>query len=144
MQHLIHRIHPLKILCVEDTQSVQKRVKAAVKQIHSELVFRSSGSEGVHYFRRHDVDVVLLDLALISQDAYDAFKQIRISGRQGYKAPIIAMAEKTNGLPESAFRRLGFNGLYIKPVEPYRLIATIDQALLASGHDALFKISVVQ
>jgi hypothetical protein len=45
-------------------------------------------------------------------------------------------------LPETAYKRLGFTGLYINPVEPYRLIDRIDAALIASGQPPLFMVQV--
>jgi hypothetical protein len=55
---------------------------------------------------------------------------------------VLAVTENITGLPESAYKRLGFTGLYVKPVEPYRLIDRIDAALIASGQPPLFMVQL--
>ncbi len=142
MNRLTRRSSPLQILCVEENQLQQRLMGACCQLIGAEPVFASCGGEAVKKFRTLMIDVVMLNLNLPSGDGFETLNKIRLSGRRGHNAPVLAITENITGLPETAYKRLGFTGLYIKPVEPYRLIDRIDAALIASGQPPLFMVQV--
>jgi CheY-like chemotaxis protein len=142
MSRLIRRSQPLQILCLEEDADSRKIVAASCQLIGAEATFAEYGPQAVKMFRTLMIDVVLLDMNLRAGDGFDTLSNIRLSGRRGHNAPVIAVTENITGLPEAAYKRLGFTGLYIKPLEPYRLIDRIDAALIASGQTPLFMMRV--
>jgi len=142
MSRLTFRSSPLHILFAEAETAEQRLLGATCQLIEAEPLFASCGMQAVKMFRTLMIDAVVLNLNLPAGDGFDALSNIRLSGRRGYNAPIIAMTENTTGLPESAYKRLGFTGLYIKPVEPYRLIERLDAALISTGQSPIFKLRV--
>lgn len=142
MNRLTRRPSPLQILCVEEDQTQQRLLAACCQLIGAEPVFAVCGADAVKKFRTLMIDVVVINLNLRAGDGFDALNKIRLSGRRGHNAPVLAVTENITGLPESAYKRLGFTGLYVKPVEPYRLIDRIDAALIASGQPPLFMVQV--
>jgi len=142
MTRLTRRFTPLQILCVEENQLQQRLLAACCQLIEAEPHFAVCGADGVKKFRTLMIDFVIINLNLPAGDGFDALNKIRLSGRRGHNAPVLALTENVTGLPESAYKRLGFTGLYVKPVEPYRLIDRIDAALIAAGQPPLFMVQV--
>lgn len=142
MSRLIRRSHPLQILCLEEDENARKIVDASCQLIGGQATFADCGPQAVKLFRTLMLDIVLLDMNLRAGDGFDTLNKIRLSGRRGHTAPVIAVTENITGLPEAAYRRLGFTGLYVKPLEPYRLIDRIDAALIAAGQTPLFMMRV--
>lgn len=142
MSRLIRRSHPLQILCLEEDESSRKIVDASCQLIGATVTFADCGPQAVKLFRTLMLDVVLLDMNLRGGDGFDTLNKIRLSGRRGHGAPVIAVTENITGLPETAYKRLGFTGLFVKPLEPYRLIDRIDAALIATGQTPLFMMRV--
>jgi CheY-like chemotaxis protein len=142
MSRLIRRSHPLQILCLEEDESSRKIVDASCQLIGAQVTFAECGPQTVKLFRTLMLDVVLLDMNLRGGDGFDTLNKIRLSGRRGHGAPVIAVTENITGLPEAAYKRLGFTGLFVKPLEPYRLIDRIDAALIATGQTPLFMMRV--
>jgi two-component system OmpR family response regulator len=142
MSRLIRRSHPLQILCLEEDEDARKIVDASCRLIGAQATFADCGPQAVKLFRTLMLDLVLLDMNLRGGDGFDVLNKIRLSGRRGHTAPVIAMTQNITGLPEAAYKRLGFTALFVKPLEPYRLIDRIDAALIASGQTPLFMMRV--
>jgi CheY-like chemotaxis protein len=141
MRHLTKRANPLTILCLEDEPLQQRLLGACAQLIGAETEFAETGPQAVKVFRTKMIDFVVLNLNTPA-NGLETLKSIRLSGRRGLNVPVLAVTENIAALPESAYKRLGFTGLYVKPVEPYRLIDRIDAALIASGQPPLFMMRV--
>lgn len=142
MSRLIRRSQPLQVLCLEDEEEARKIVEASCQLIEASCTFASCGPQAVKLFRTLMIDLVLLDMNQRDGDGFETLCQIRLSGRRGHSAPVIAVSENITGLPETAYKRLGFTALCLKPLEPYRLIDRMDAALIASGQSPLFMMRV--
>ncbi|HTO39503.1 MAG TPA: response regulator [Rhizomicrobium sp.] len=142
MSRLTFRSTPLQILFAEADTAEHRLLGATCQLIEAEPLFSTCGMQAVKMFRTLMIDVVVINLNLPSGDGFDALSNIRLSGRRGYNAPVIAMTENVTGLPEAAYKRLGFTGLYIRPIEPYRLIERLDAALICTGNAPIFKLRV--
>jgi len=136
------RIRPMRILCVEDEPLQRKLLGACIELIAGEPLFAASGCEAVGLFRKHAVDLILLDMNQPAGDGFTALNQIRHLGLRGQQVPVLAISDNITGLPESAYRKLGFSALYVKPVEPYRLLDRMDASLIAAGQPPLFRVPV--
>jgi len=142
MSRLIRRSQPLQILSLAEDANQQRAVEAGCQLINANPIFAECGAHAVKLFRTLMIDVVLLDMNLKAGDGFDTLNQIRLSGRRGYNAPVIAVTENITGLPEHAYKKLGFSALCLKPLEPYRLIDRVDAALIATGQTPLFMMRV--
>jgi CheY-like chemotaxis protein len=143
MNRLLRRPQPLQILSLAEEEGQQRTVEAACQLIGAQPVYAGCGPQAVKLFRTLMIDVVLLDMNSRMGDGFETFNQIRLSGRRGHNAPVVAVAEKITGLPETAYKRLGFSALCLKPLEPYGLVDRIDAALIASGQSPLFMVRVM-
>ncbi|HVZ70669.1 MAG TPA: response regulator [Rhizomicrobium sp.] len=142
MSRLIRRSHPLQILSLAEDANQQRAVEAGCQLINANPTFAECGAQAVKLFRTLMIDVVLLDMNLRAGDGFETLSKIRLSGRRGYNAPVIAVAENITGLPEAAYRKLGFSALCLKPIDPFRLVDRVDAALIAAGQTPLFMMRV--
>jgi len=142
MSRLIRRSQPLQILSLAEEAGHQRTVDACCQLVNANSIFAECGPQAVKLFRTLMIDVVLLDMNVKAGDGFETLNKIRLSGRRGYSAPVIAVTENITGLPEIAYKKLGFSALCLKPIDPYRLIDRIDAALIATGQTPLFMMRV--
>lgn len=109
---------------------VERRLlQACMDVIHAEAVFAHKAAEAVAYFRRHPVDLVLIDIDRHAAGELGGFRRMRATPVRGRKVPILAVTDNDCRWSESDYRHAGFTGLFVKPIEPSRLFQKIDDVL---------------
>lgn len=135
---LAPRHRPLRVLSVEDHPIQRKLIVACMQVVGAECLLAGDGAEAVTIFRRNPLDLVLLDMNLPHVDGLAAFEQMRSSPGRGQKVPILAVTLNEYGWDAEEYRRRGFAGLFVKPLEPGRLYTAIDAVLVHAGQPPLF------
>ena len=111
----------MKILLVEDDQSIADSVVASLSQAGLEVRHVSSGSAGVEAVRTEQPDAVLMDLGLPDIDGLDASRMIReFSG-----VPIIIVSARGDELDRVLGLELGADDYVVKPFSQRELLARI-------------------
>ncbi len=135
MLHFAPRPDPVRILCVEEDLVQRKLLQACLDVVGAEAMFASSAAQALSLFRRYDVDMVLMDFDLHTADELAAFEAMRET--PNWAVPIVAVTDNECRWTEAAYREAGFAALYVKPIEPSRLITALDGALRDAGQPPL-------
>lgn len=133
---LAERSRNLRILSLEEDAVTRKLLEACLDVIGAEAVFASSGPEAVWYFRHHPVDLVFMDLDQHASQGLAAYEGIRATPRRGH-VPILAVTQNDCRWTEDEYRDAGFAGLFLKPIEPFRLYAAMDAMLREANQPPL-------
>jgi CheY-like chemotaxis protein len=124
-----------RALCVEEDPVQRKLLQACFDVVGAEALFAASASQALSLFRRYEVDIVLMDFDLHTADELAAFEAMQTM--QQWRVPILAVTDNECRWSEEAYREVGFAGLYVKPLEPSRLITAMDDVLREIGRPPL-------
>jgi CheY-like chemotaxis protein len=125
---LAHRYRALRILCVEEDAVQRKLLEACLEVLEAEALLAPRAANALWLFRRHPVDMVLMDLDWHCAEELAAFEEMQ-AGHRGRHVPILAVTDNDCDWTEEEYRQAGFAAMYRKPIEPHRLFAKIDDVL---------------
>ena len=114
-----------KILLVEDDTSLAQWVSEYLTEQGFEVVLCQRGDEAVQAVKKHNPDVVLLDLMLPGKDGISVCRDLRVF----YQNPVIMMTAKGDEIDEVLGLEVGASDYIIKPVRPRILLARINAVL---------------
>jgi len=114
-----------KILLVEDDTSLAQWVSEYLVEQGFEVVLCQRGDEAVQAVKKHNPDLVLLDLMLPGKDGMSVCRDLRVFFHQ----PIIMMTAKGDEIDEVLGLEVGASDYVIKPVRPRVLLARINAVL---------------
>jgi CheY-like chemotaxis protein len=126
---LATRYRPLRILCIEEDPIQRKLLEACLDVIDAESLFAPRAAQALWQFRRHPVDIVMMDLDWHVKEEIAAFEEMKKTPRWGAHVPIVAVTDNVCSWTERDYRDAGFAALYMKPIAPIRLFAKIDDVL---------------
>ena len=129
MMHFAPRADAAHILCVEEDPVQRKLLQACLDVAGADGLFAGNASQALALFRRHTVDLVLMDFDFHAAAELAAFETMRKQGA----VPILAVTDNECRWTEEDYREAGFIGLYVKPIEPSRLLSCMDTALRDAG-----------
>jgi CheY-like chemotaxis protein len=133
MMHFAPRADAAHILCVEEDPVQRKLLQACLDVAGADGLFAGNASQALALFRRHTVDLVLMDFDFHAAAELAAFETMRQQGT----VPILAVTDNECRWTEEDYREAGFIGLYVKPIEPSRLLSCMDTALRDAGLEPL-------
>ncbi|ATC98292.1 MAG: response regulator [Pseudomonadota bacterium] len=114
-----------KILLVEDDTSLAQWVSEYLIEQGFDVVLCHRGDEAVQAVKKHNPDLVLLDLMLPGKDGMSVCRDLRIF----YHQPIIMMTAKGDEIDEVLGLEVGASDYVIKPVRPRVLLARINAVM---------------
>lgn len=83
----------MRILLVEDEESLQDLIKLNLEMEEYEVVAASDGKEALKFFREQHFDLIVLDVMLPEMNGFQVCEQIRLTN---VKVPIIFLTAKDN------------------------------------------------
>jgi len=117
-----------KILIVEDDPDIRKSMSVRLKASNYDIFVASDVITGVIMARKHEPDLIILDLGLPGGDGFDVIERLRIVPTLGL-IPIIIVSGRT-GLPnQERALEAGVQVFLQKPVENAQLLAVIRKIL---------------
>ncbi|MGB5869952.1 MAG: sigma-54 dependent transcriptional regulator [Albidovulum sp.] len=118
------------ILLVEDTPSLQRVYRSALRSAGHEVILANTGAEGLARFRETDPAVVILDLILPDRSGLDIMQEL-LALRPG--TPVIATT--ANGSTNKAVEamRAGAHDFLVKPINAQRLLDAVENAIAAGA-----------
>lgn len=123
----------LSVLLAEDNDINALLVKAALERAGHEVTRVRDGGAAVKMAADEDkaFDVILMDLHMPEMDGMDAIAAIRAAedGRSAKTVPILVLTADGQPETEAAARAIGGTGFITKPVDPFRLLGIIEDAL---------------
>ena len=108
------------ILVVEDNPMNQMVLKMMLKKWKNTRVsFALEGAESLEMIRKHDIDLVLMDLQMPVMDGYEAIAAIRNgdAGLENANLPVIAITADLMMNAKDSVLALGANDFMTKPVD---------------------------
>lgn len=130
---LAPRHRPLRILCVEEDPLQRRLLDVCLEVLDAETLMSPRAANAVWLFRRHPVDLVMMDIDCHSAEEIAAFEEIRKTPRWGKCVPIIAVTDNNCEWSDADYREAGFAALYLKPIQPTRLFTVMDEVLREHG-----------
>lgn len=116
----------VKILIVEDEDSIREFIGLNLKMSGFDTLEASSGEEALSIYKKCNADVILLDILLPGIDGFQVCKKIR---QDSPKAAIIMLTARGQDMDKIMGLEMGADDYIIKPFNPLELIARI-RALL--------------
>ena len=111
----------LTILVAEDNASNYKPFESILKYDYH-LIHAWDGMEAVEMFRKHNPQIVLMDINMPVMDGYEATREIR---KYSAKIPIIAVTAFAYASDEQKVMESGFDGYMPKPINAKLLKAQL-------------------
>lgn len=133
LQPMLRPARTLHVLLAEDTPANQKLVSHLLARRGHAVQLADNGQEALELVRRHDFDVVLMDVQMPVLDGFRTTQAIRnLPNPRKAAVPIVAMtAYALRGDLERCLAA-GMNTYLSKPLDVEALVATVEQ--LAAGN----------
>lgn len=114
-----------KVLLVEDDESLAQWVSEYLTEQSFEVVLCQRGDQAIAAVKKHQPDLVLLDLMLPGKDGISVCRELRAF----FHKPVIMMTAKGEEIDEVLGLEVGASDYIIKPVRPRILLARINAVL---------------
>jgi CheY-like chemotaxis protein len=124
-----------RVLVVEDNPDAQEALTCLLKSWGHDVQVADDGAAGIQAAIGLRPEIALVDLGLPTVDGYEVARQIRAA--LGLAAPLL-IALTGYGAPEQRSQALaaGFDLHIVKPVEPERLSALLEEYAARAPHGA--------
>lgn len=117
---------PMRILIIEDSDSIRRMIEALVKARGFDVTAVPSGAKGLDVAFETVPDVVLLDLNLPgSYDGYEVCRRLRANPLT-HGLPIVIITAMDDAESKRRAIEAGANAYYTKPFSPTALLKEID------------------
>ncbi|WP_223423800.1 ATP-binding response regulator [Tateyamaria pelophila] len=118
-----------RILIVDDEENARSAASAIVRSEGYEVLMAANAESGLHMARTHQPDAIVLDVIMPERDGWSMLKELKADPLLCETPVILAtiVADRDMGLAFGAVEHL------TKPIDPAKLIATLDA--IASGQE---------
>jgi DNA-binding response OmpR family regulator len=113
------------ILVVDDERNIRDLLRLYLEKEGWTVVTASDGAEGLDRHRRHDPDLVILDLMLPRVDGFEVCREIRRRG----DTPILMLTARDDDVDSIVGLELGADDYVTKPFNPRALVARVKAIL---------------
>ncbi|MCA9626581.1 MAG: response regulator [Myxococcales bacterium] len=117
----------MRILVVEDQDSIRKMIEALVRARGYEVVAVPNGAKGIDVATTEPPDIVLLDLMLPGQyDGFEVCRRLRANPTTK-KVPVVIISALDDKESRGKASEAGATAYYTKPFSPIALLKEIDR-----------------
>jgi CheY-like chemotaxis protein len=117
----------MRILVVEDQDSIRRMIEALVQARGYEVTAVSSGIKAIDVASTHPPDIVLLDLNLPGQyDGFDVCTRLR-ADPPTHAVPVVIISAMDDDESRARATAAGATAYYTKPFSPIALLKEIDR-----------------
>ncbi|MCY6957726.1 response regulator transcription factor [Clostridium brassicae] len=114
-----------KILVVEDDEEIAEAIKEYLEMDKYEVIWASTGKEGLDEFYRGKFDLLLIDIMMPEMDGFTLCKNIRLKS----EVPLLIISAKHGDLDKVKGLELGADDYLTKPFSLVELKARIESHL---------------
>ena len=114
----------LKIVVVDDSQTVRRTTEALLKLAGCEVISAKDGFEALSTIVDSEPDLIFLDIIMPGIDGYETCRQMRLRAELK-KTPVIMLSAKTSPLDEVQGVIAGASTYLTKPVKSNQLQQTL-------------------
>ena len=116
----------MRILLAEDNKINQKYAQALLEKRYH-LTIAENGVQAVEQMRKHDFDVVLMDIQMPELDGPGATRQIRALPAPKCQVPIVAMTANAQPGAREEYLAAGMDDYVSKPISPATLLGLLER-----------------
>jgi DNA-binding response OmpR family regulator len=113
------------ILVIDDERNIVDLVRLYLEKEGWTVISAADGSEGLELHRRHDPDLVILDLMLPRLDGFEVCRELRRRG----DTPILMLTARDDDVDMIVGLELGADDYVAKPFNPRALVARVKAIL---------------
>jgi two-component system KDP operon response regulator KdpE len=117
-----------KILIVEDDADVRQGLHVRLKANNYDIFFAADGFSSVQEARKHEPDLIILDLGLPAGDGFVVMERLRAVPALAI-IPIVVVSGRAGAANRERALKAGAKAFLEKPVDNAELLAVIRQAL---------------
>lgn len=110
-------IDPLKILLVDDEESIRKVVEQTLQKENYQVLYASDGEQALAIFKQESPSLIILDVMIPEKDGFEVCQLIRRES----SVPIIILSAKSDIVDKSVGFNLGADDYITKPFSPVEL-----------------------
>ncbi len=114
------------ILIVEDTVTSSRFFDAALSRTNASLFWAEDADEAIKIFDESNIDLVLLDINLLTTSGFDVLKYIR---KKDKSIPVVVQTAYILSDEEEMSFKLGANDFIAKPIKLKQLMDTVGKFL---------------
>jgi len=116
------------ILCIDDDQDILDALRPVLEGNGYEMVEAATAEEGLKVYQETNPDLIIVDLMMEEIDAGASFvKELKALGSS---VPVYVLSSVGDGLNAMTdYAGLGLTGVFQKPIDPARLLATLKAKL---------------
>ncbi len=114
------------ILIVEDTITSTRFFDAALSRTNASLFWAEDADEAIKIFDESNIDLVLLDINLLTTSGFDVLKYIR---KKDKSIPVVVQTAYILSDEEEMSFKLGANDFIAKPIKLNQLMETVGKFL---------------
>ncbi|WMJ80941.1 response regulator transcription factor [Clostridium sp. MB40-C1] len=114
-----------KILVVEDDAEIAEVIKEYLEMDKYEVIWASTGKEGIDEFYREKFDLLLVDIMMPEMDGFTVCKNIRLKS----EVPLLIISAKHGDLDKVKGLELGADDYLTKPFSLVELKARVESHL---------------
>ena len=120
-----------RVLVCDDNEVNLKVASGLLRRVGCTVELARNGAEGVRALEASHFDAVLMDLQMPVMDGYEAVRRARTPGAAvlDTSVPFVAVTASASQEDERRCREVGFDGWLTKPIDPVRLVQTLEQLL---------------
>ncbi|MEC4725556.1 response regulator [Shewanella sp. D64] len=119
-----------RILIVDDIAINREIIKMPLEEFDTQLYFAEDGVQAIEMFKKHDIDLVLMDCLMPVMDGFDATKAIRKMEAIGNRVPIFAVTASISEELTLSCKQAGMDEVMLKPFDFEELIKKISYSLI--------------
>ncbi len=118
---------PTRILLAEDSEANRELIEFFLKDTPFRITFAADGAEAVAMYKKHNYDLVLMDIKMPNLNGYEATEEIRTYEKtNGYpETPIVALTANESVHDFQLSLDAGCSGYLSKPIKKITLIKNI-------------------
>lgn len=116
------------VLVVDDSATIRSLVTHVLGQAGFDVVVQEDGQAALYYARRHTVDLVLTDVNMPILDGIDLISELRALPDYEF-VPILVLTTESGTAKKMEGKAAGATGWIVKPLNPDRLVTTIEKVL---------------
>ena len=113
------------VLIVEDNKNIVEILTTYLLQNEYTPIVAIDGEDGLDKFKKHNPDIILLDIMMPKKDGYEVLREIR----QTSNVPIIMITAKSEEASKILGLDYGADDYIVKPFSPKEVIARINAVL---------------
>lgn len=117
-----------RILVVDDDKEIVRVLKAYLTQERFDVLTAYDGEEALHAIRRHQPDLVILDLMLPQRDGWEITRILRTDENLA-SIPIIMLTARVDDTDKIVGLELGADDYITKPFNPREVVARVKAVL---------------